>query len=79
MKYIQYFEKGEVTGKFIEALGTDGVAKLDGRYRVSRCIEEAVYRNSKRRPAFQIKEGSSFSDSKPVTDIITIKEAMNFI
>jgi hypothetical protein len=79
MRYIQYFERGIVTGKLIESCGSDGVSKLDGRYRISRCIEEAVSRNFKKRPAFKIMEGETFSRSSPVTDIITVKDAMNLI
>ena len=78
MRYIQYFEpSARDNTKLIEACSDRAIIIIDGRYRISRCIEEAIINNGHRRPkydAFQIFEGASILRAKPVTDIIKFKE-----
>lgn len=82
MRYIQYFEPSAMDNtKLIEACGDRAVLIIDGRYRISRCIEEAIINNGHRRPkydAFQIFEGASILRSKPVTDIIKFSSLTSF-
>lgn len=77
MRYIQYFQHSVVDNtKLVETCGDRGVVILDGRYRISRAIEEGFECNGVRRPiypAFQIFEGDSFTRSKAVTPIIYTK------
>ena len=78
MRYVQYFTESTINkNKLIQACGDRSVVILDGRYRVSRCIENAIQFNGVRRPlypAFQIWEGESLIRSKPITDIIKMNE-----
>ena len=74
MKYVQYFEM--FNNKLVEACGDRAVVIIDGRYRVSRCHEEARELNGFRRPhydAYQIWEGESLLRSKPISDIFNLK------
>lgn len=76
MYYVQYFEKGMVTGKLIEACGDRAVFILDGRNNLKTMINDAIRFNGYRRPvykAFQIFKGQSFTRSKPITDIISLE------
>ena len=73
MRYIQYFETHN--NKLVEACGDRAIVIIDGRYRISRCHEEAIEMNGFRRPkydAYQIWEGESLLRSKPVTDIFKL-------
>ena len=74
MRFIQYFEL--FNNKLVEACGDRSVVIIDGRYRVSRCHEEAIELNGHRRPnydAYQIWEGESLRKSKPISDIFKLK------
>lgn len=81
MRYIQYFTKSAMDDtKLVETCGNRGVIIIDGRWRISRAIEEAIECNGKRRPfyeGFQIFEGESLLRSKPVTDILKIENLKN--
>ena len=73
MRFVQYFEFNN--GKLTEACRDSAVLILDGRYRISRCHEEAREMNGHRIPhydAYQIFEGASLAQSKPVTDIFKL-------
>ena len=73
MRFIQYFEL--FNNKLVEACGDRSVVIIDGRYRISRCHEDAIELNGKRRPnydAYQIWEGESLLRSKPISDIFKL-------
>jgi len=73
MRFVQYFQFHK--NKLIEACGDRAIVILDGRFRISRCHEEARELNGFRRPhydAYQIWEGESLLRSKPVTDIFKL-------
>lgn len=71
MKYIKFYTDNSKTGHI----------RLDGRYRVSHCIEKAISfatRVSATVTCFEIREGGSYEKSKPVTSKLSIKEAKDF-
>lgn len=76
MKYIQYFDEIE------NVLYNSTKIIVDGRYRISRCHEEAREKNNEAFPkydAYQIFEGGSLNNAKPVTDIFKLKGYHNGI
>ena len=73
MRFVQYFELNN--GKLVEACGDRAIVIIDGRYRISRCHEEAREMNGFRRPhydAYQILEGKALNQAKPVTSIFKL-------
>ena len=79
MRYAQFFiESATDKNKIIEACGSDAILPLDGRWRVSRCLEEAIL-HAKKRPeknyvACQIRLGSKYSNSTASTNILKLDE-----
>ena len=80
MRFAEYYH--ESTGwngrdfsgpkKLIPACGSDSVLCLDGRLSLRNCIGVATIGQSHRRDylAFRIMAGRSFSDARPLTNLI---------
>ncbi len=71
MRFVQFFNGAQ------EALGSDSVFPLDGRYSLPRCIEEARcqawrLRQVQRYTHFQIR-GGTYSRSHAVTEVLPIE------
>ena len=79
MKYAQFFTTSAIDpNKIIEACGNDAILPLDGRWRVSRCLEESLLYAEKRKEkgyvAFQIRIGYKYSTSSACTSIIKLND-----
>lgn len=77
MVYVQYYQRSPFNNKLIEVLGDRGVVILDGRNNLETLKMDAIKFNGIHRPiydAFQIFKGDSFTRSKPITGIISLKE-----
>lgn len=75
MVFVQYFDKGVISGDLIAACGDRAVVQLDGRQNVETWKEDAVRFNGFRRPvykAYQIFKGCNFNDCKALTEIISL-------
>lgn len=73
MYYIQYYERGAVTGNLIEACGDRAVILLDGRETLETHKDIARTMNGENRPkyaAYQIRKGESFIRSHNLTPVI---------
>ena len=69
MRYIKLI-KSTKTGK-------DQIISLSGRFSVSRCISEAMEFSSKY-VAFQILEGTTLLEAKPISEILKFNEVTIF-
>jgi hypothetical protein len=72
--WIQFFNR-KLDGKLGEALGSEGLQRLDGRLGVRSATQEAYSRAYNLRKvqdyeAFQIMSGSSPRDLRPVTGVV---------
>lgn len=75
MVFIQYFDKGIITGELIPACGDRAVVQLDGRQTLETWKTDAISFNGFRRPvykAYQIFKGRNFNDCKALTEIISL-------
>ena len=75
MIFVQYFDRGGITGDLREACGDRSIVILDGRNSMSTWKDDAVKFNGFRRPvyaAYQLYKGRNVNDSKPITDIILL-------
>lgn len=75
MVYVQYFERGLMTGDLIPACGDRSVVILDGRRSLESLKDDARKCNSDHRPkyaAFQIMRGPSILRAKPITGVIPL-------
>lgn len=73
MVFVQYFDRGVISGELIPACGDRAVVQLDGRQSLETWKNDATVFNGYRRPtykAYQIFKGRNFNDCKPVTNII---------
>jgi len=66
MKYIKYISPNE-----------SKILQTDGRHRISRCIEEAI--KTTNYDYFQILEGPNQAEATPITDILSIREAQEWL
>ncbi len=69
MRYIKLM-KSTNTGK-------DQIISLSGRFSVSRCISEAMEFSAKY-VAFQILEGTTLLEAKPISEVIKFNEVTIF-
>ena len=75
MIFVQYFDRGCITGDLKEACGDRSVVILDGRNSMVTWKADAVKFNGYRRPvydAYQLFKGRNFLDARPITDIILL-------
>ncbi len=77
MRYVQYFQRGVITGDLIETCGDRGVVILDARNNLTTSHSDAVKFNGFRRPnyaAYQLREGETFFRSHPVSKVISLPD-----
>lgn len=73
MFYVQFFQRGVMTGKIIEACGDRSVLILDGRQSVNTHHDIAADECRKRGyVAYQLLKGETFTRSTPDTNVIEI-------
>ena len=76
MVFIQYFQKGLLSNKPIEACGDRAVIVLDGRQSLETWKQDAIDNNGIRRPVYcgyQLFKGDNFNRSQPITEYISLQ------
>ena len=78
MRYAQYYQESVTEPeKLIPACACDAIRPINGRYRVSRCLEDAATADIvkvKGYKAVQIFEGTKYTDSKALTGIVRFED-----
>ncbi len=78
MRYAQYYTESIIEpGKLVPACGCDAVKLMDGRRRVSRCLEDSASEPIVKRKGYvavQIFEGTRYTNSKALTDIVQLTD-----
>ena len=78
MRYAQYYTESVLEpGKLVKACGCDAVKGMNGRHRISRCLEDAATSpivNIKGYKAVQIFEGTKYTESQALTGVIRFDE-----
>ena len=77
MYFVQYYQRGLISGDLIEACGDRAVVVLDGRRALETLRRHAREENGHRRPryeAFRLYKGRNFLDSAPITEIEHLTE-----
>jgi len=76
MVYVQYLEKGPISGELIETCGDRGIVILDGRNSITTIHNDAKRFNGYKRPfydAYRIYEGENLLRSSPISDIVLLE------
>ena len=70
MKYAQFFRTPDA-----EALGSDGVFIMDGRWKLAR-MHAAASAHARKRGyvAYQLRTGPRFTESRPISPIVEVKD-----
>ncbi len=75
MTYVQFYQRGVITGNLIPACGSDSVEKLDGRQTVHNLHVDAKERttaHARKHPAYRLFRGRTYSQSEPISKIVEL-------